>query len=504
MSDELLLRDDLLDEAKFIELLSSDPFGRGIDLDYYQTAYIRDSSSLICVKKSRRIGFSWLEALTGLVRSQTVVRTTMPYVYAKYFISRNLDESKEKITLARVFYDMLPSTHRLRLVSDQKTELVFEDNYGRRSRLKALTAQPPRGPGGDVNIDEAAWIRNIREIYESALYIIGEQSSMQLTIGSSPAGNSGLFYDISSNRQNADGTIMYPGFKRYVIPWWLSRMLCRDVYTAAKEAPRMTTRERVMKYGTDKLIAVFNNTTLGNFGRESECRESDESSVFLSYELINTCTEASWSSDPNDKDAKYFFRYFDNDKDDAPTDLFWESIRNACTGIVEIGYDVGRSEDISAMVITECIGDRRYVRALLHLKRSGFTTQKAILRMAIRVIKPFALRIERNGIGMMLAEELVTEFGTTVEGIDQTNASKVWIANAISVAFQKRDIAIPSHDVLIDHLHSMQEVVEGSLIRYEADSSQHHGDIFWALGLCFYRKRHVSSGKAITRGVRVV
>ena len=147
----------LRDEAKFIESYPVTQAGDHIDLEFWQREYIRDPSSMKITNKSRRTGFTFVESAKGLYRSQNIIRDSMPYVYEKHFISRNLIEAQDMIVVARWIYDCLPTHRRLAMVSETKRELIFEDYKGRRTRLRAHTSNDPRGIGGDIAFDEAAF-----------------------------------------------------------------------------------------------------------------------------------------------------------------------------------------------------------------------------------------------------------------------------------------------------------------------------------------------------------
>ncbi len=103
-----------------------------LKLDFFQKWYLREDHDFLIVNKSRRIGWSSVTALKGLLRVLDPNRLK----YMKQFVSCSLEDAKEKIGFAREFYFSLPKKYRKELVSDTKTSLEFLDVGGKtKSRL---------------------------------------------------------------------------------------------------------------------------------------------------------------------------------------------------------------------------------------------------------------------------------------------------------------------------------------------------------------------------------
>jgi phage FluMu gp28-like protein len=491
----------LQDEAHFIQSLTRDSKNDPVELDHWQQQYIRDTSPYIAVNKSRQVGFSWIESAKALARSHLLPD------YQKYFVSINLDESKNKIRYVRQMFDTLPPRFRLKLITDAKTEIAWVDKYNRVSLVKALTSREPRGMHGDICLDEFAHYRNPRKIFHAAgaLTIRGGQ----FTVGSSPMSQKGPFYEICSAKSD---TALAQTWGLYEIYWYHSRHLCNNVYEAIAKAPSMSTAQRVLRYGSKKLIDIYNSYSEEAFVQEFECQFVDEQSAFMPTELIHSCWEPDYGKDASEVGVKLlcwqeeFGSKIDQElaKNRTVFTRMLEWIRKNCKGIIEIGYDVGRHHDIAAMIVTDTFNGKTDVRAILGLDKVSFETQFFLLKEAMRIIGNVTLRIDRGGMGEHMSENLVRMFGSRVEPIVFGNTNKGTMATGLKIKFEQKTIRIPAWLKLFAHIHSIQKTVTASNnLVYEADSNDHHGDYYWALALACYRanNRETVTAKPTLGGV---
>lgn len=474
---------NLLDPVTFLESFTADVHGDPTVWDDWQCEYLRDESMFLVAVKSRQTGFSYAGAAKGLYKALTIPS------YSKYFVSTSLNESKSKIEYAKNLYDSLPNRYKLPIETNAKTEIAFKDNKGIVSRIKALTSKEPRGPHGDLDLDEAAFLRNAQKIYEAGIAFTARGG--QLALYSSPAGQSGLLYDVFTNAQNR-----YPSFTRLRVPWWWSSGLCIDPRTAVKAAPNLSVDQRVEAFGTDRLKAIYQSISRDAFAQEFECAFVDEASAFLPYSLITQCSEDSWgdSLDESDIDpdgsesVRMQCRVYEGKSGSEPTDDFWQWLRKACKGLVEIGFDVGRQHDVSAIVVTDEVDDKKDVRAIITLDRMEFASQLQIAENVLLYSKASVLRIDNTGMGMPLAEQLETKYKSRIEKVNFSNSSKATMATNVKARMEQGKLRLPTWDVIREHFHSIRKSVTASnLIAYDADSAQHHGDIFWAVALTDYR-----------------
>jgi len=66
--------------------------------------------------------------------------------------------------------------------------------------------------------------------------------------------------------------------------------MCLDVPTAKEEAPRLTTAERVERFGSERLKLLFASMTTDAFQVECELAYADDTLAWLTWDEIVACT----------------------------------------------------------------------------------------------------------------------------------------------------------------------------------------------------------------------
>jgi phage FluMu gp28-like protein len=458
-------------EAGFISGLCSFD-GEPVVLEPYQLAFLENRSRFRWVTKSRQVGYSFLFALEALARCH------LRDGHTSVFVSYNLADATEKILLARQAFEELPTAYQKRLVVDAKTELAFESNArGKRpSRILSVPSKAPRGKKGDIVLDELAHYVNDREVYRGSTALI-LRSNGQLTGCSTPLGRRGIFWEIAEEELRK-----YPHHTRQEVPWWLCRFFCHDVRRAAREAPTMTTEERVQTFGRPPILEQFDSLGLEDFQQELEAHFVDESYSFYPYELILPCT--------SDDLVLY------EDPADVPKP----------EGRLVGGFDVGRTHDRSELAIFEQQGERFTCRMLRSFASVPFAEQEAELRHLLTVLPIARLSIDRSGIGMHLAENLGREFPQVV-GENFSNESKERWATEFKILLQHRGVALPREREVVAQVHSIKRrVLPSGKVTFDAERTTRggHADKFWAIALACQKERTTGRRAVGSVGVRVL
>ena len=438
-------------------------------LDWWQEWYLQNSLRFLITNKSRRIGWSFSTALSGVLNALDPA----VYNYTKQFVSYSMEDAKEKIAIARSFYLSMPQAMgQKKLVSDSKTSLEWEDKNGRtRSRLISWPDKEPRGKGGDISLDEFAFHAKDYNIYTAALPVISRGGNLE--IGSTPFGNKGKFYEIVTN------TLQFQQFKRIEVYWYMSPALCRDVPGAIKAASSLTTEQLVQKYGSEILQEIFSNMSLEDFQQEYECQFRDELAAFITLEMIQKCTPLpSDDGNPETTEEIEAFKSIDD------LILGYNADKH---GYLYAGYDVGRTNDASELIVIGYQPDRdlRKVIATITFKKVSFQEQRDNLKHLMKELPIYRLAIDATGLGMNLAEDMVAAFPHKVEGVTFTNPVKETLANDTWLVFDKAQIALPPDRDLQRQIHSIKKIVTAAKnARFDCDSnSKDHADKFWALAL---------------------
>lgn len=457
---------------------------KDIELDFWQDDFIRNRNRYISLLKSRQTGFSFVVAIKGLVKALDPARTQ----YTKQFVSYNEEDAQEKIRYARQFYDSIPNRYKKKLVHSTATMLEFEDIGSKTtSRLISLPCRPPRGKNGDVCLDEFAIYlpRLSKEIYTAASFCTLRRGCIE--VGSTPLGTIGKFYEICTDREN------YPNFDRYFIPWWYAKVMCKDVRGAVQFAKDMETAERVERFGTDRLISLFQNSTLEDFQQECECVFIDSSASYISLELIYANTPGRREEDIPaniEKDEDYFA---------AKRDVEIHCFRNADDLILNyspekygsplfMGLDIGRIFDATVFYIIGLVNGKKRSVLRHEMRNADFDAQTAVLNKLMENLPIYRCCIDNGGLGFNLAENAHKRYGERAESYHFNLQSKEILAMGVRTGLERREYELDNDRDFHAQIHSIKRTPSsGGSFRYDAERNEKgHADSFWAWALASY------------------
>lgn len=457
---------------------------KDIELDFWQDDFIRNRNRYISLLKSRQTGFSFVVAIKGLVKALDPARTQ----YTKQFVSYNEEDAQEKIRYARQFYDSIPNRYKKKLVHQTATMLEFEDVGSKTtSRLISLPCRPPRGKNGDVCLDEFAIYlpRLSKEIYTAASFCTLRRGCIE--VGSTPLGTIGKFYEICTNRES------YPNFDRYFIPWWYAKVMCKDVRGAVQFAKDMETAERVERFGTDRLISLFQNSTLEDFQQECECVFIDSSASYISLELIYANTPGRREEDIPvniEKDEDYFAAKRDveihcfKDADELILNYSPEKYGSP----LFMGLDIGRTSDATVFYIIGVINGKKRSVLRHEMRNADFDAQTAVLNKLMENLPIYRCCIDDGGIGRNLAENAHKRYGERAELYHFDLQSKEILAMGVRTGLERREYELDNDRDFHAQIHSIKRTPSsGGSFRYDAERNEKgHADSFWAWALASY------------------
>lgn len=457
---------------------------KDIELDFWQDDFIRNRNRYISLLKSRQTGFSFVVAIKGLVKALDPARTQ----YTKQFVSYNEEDAQEKIRYARQFYDSIPNRYKKKLVHQTATMLEFEDVGSKTtSRLISLPCRPPRGKNGDVCLDEFAIYlpRLSKEIYTAASFCTLRRGCIE--VGSTPLGTIGKFYEICTNRES------YPNFDRYFIPWWYAKVMCKDVRGAVQFAKDMETAERVERFGTDRLISLFQNSTLEDFQQECECVFIDSSASYISLELIYANTPGRREEDIPaniEKDEDYFAAkrnveiHCFKDADELILNYSPEKYGSP----LFMGLDIGRTSDATVFYIIGVINGKKRSVLRHEMRNADFDAQTAVLNKLMENLPIYRCCIDDGGIGRNLAENAHKRYGERAELYHFDLQSKEILAMGVRTGLERREYELDNDRDFHAQIHSIKRTPSsGGSFRYDAERNEKgHADSFWAWALASY------------------
>jgi phage FluMu gp28-like protein len=429
----------------------------------YQLAHLSDDSVFRIEDKSRQIAWSFTVAVEAVADAVLTGRGTV-------FVSINLDEAMEKIRYARACYENLQIGGLPRLVRDNELSLEFDNG----ARLLSLPSRPPRGKARmNVVLDEFAHVQHDRDIYKAALPIISKGG--RLRIGSSPLGASGVFWELFTQSLQR-----YPGYSRRYTPWWAVQAFCVDVRAASRQAPNLPTAARVEHFGNDRIKAIFANMLLEDFQQEYEGEFVDESTAWITWEVIQRNQAAG--------EGMQVWRAHSVDEALALIDVVHAAIlAGQIEPVLVGGIDVGRKRDLTELMgLGVTTTQQLPVRLMVSLANTPYDDQQACFRQMLERLPWLAVLVDRNGIGAQLAEHL--EHTGKAQGVDFTNQSKqLWAVEARIQAERVNTPLPPDRDVAYQ-IHSIKKKVTAAKNNvFDTERNEkHHADKFWAWALAIW------------------
>lgn len=437
----------------------------------FQLQHLSNPSLFGIDLKARQVGWSWMAAAEAVVEGVLHARTP------SIFVSVTQDEAAEKIRYAKQIVEALDAEQRPRIIIDNRLELEFANG----SRLISHPCRPVRGKGkARVYLDEFAHYPKDREIYTSALPVTTRGGVLRMA--SSALGAAGLFWEIYS-----ESLRKYPGYRRRSVPWWVVRALCRDVPAALKLAAAMLTEERVRKFGTPRIIEIFNNLPLEDFQQEYECAFVDETTAWITWDEIKRNQALA------QEERLECWQAGDVDGALAAIDDVALAVREGrIEGALAGGMDVGRKHNLSEIVfVGKGLGGQMPYRLGISLSQVEFDAQRAVADKALRALPVTSFLIDRNGLGMQIAEELTQAHGGRAAGVDFTNPNKELWSVELKVRLQRGEVPLPLERELSYQIHSIKKkttAAKNAVFDTEG-SEKHHADKYWALALAVWAAR---------------
>lgn len=441
-----------------------------VELEDYQLqiflSLFRRRQNRLIVNKSRQCGLSFLMCLYFVVLGH--IRGDVTAVFVSY---KNKDSS-DKIKIIKELINRIPQDCRQKIVVDNRTNLVLSNG----AEVLASGKSQVRGTSSAklmiVLLDEFAFYGGYDEpVYTSVqgLWTRAKDGS-SLALVSTPYAERGKFWEIWQDKKT------YRNFQRFMICWWhYSGLVKKGMMAEAKEkAPLMNTEERVNRYGNATLRNIYRNMSISAFQQEYEAAFSSLAGSYFGFDSIDALFSDDLECCETFEEIKIKYRGWD----------------------LYAGYDVASAEgkDYSALVVLAASGDQ--IKIVFAKKyRTKFKKQKEILKEMIESIDPNAVYIERNGIGMNLAEDLEEEY-SNVKGYTTSQKNKHENFASLKKAMEDGDIQAPSDKDLMLQLQAtrLKTNTNGSVSINIERSNAGHGDTLMALTLALRCVKDGDSG----------
>lgn len=398
----------------------------------YQSDYAKDNSKFRIDNKSRQIGWS-----SGCIAYKSLKRCFLDDIN-QLLCSSSQRQANNLMSYVRNLYEKVYKPYYgIKLTKDTQTQITFNNGKS----IFSLPSKPEtvRGFAGDVRLDEFALHKDDNKIFEALMPSISSNSKFQLTICSTPLGQSNKFYEIFKNENR------FPDFKRTQV----------DCYEAIQQGCKID------------IELIKNNYDEESFRQEFLCEFIDEATAYFTYELIKKAIE----------------------------DYEVSQIKGRC----QIGIDIGRTHDRTSIAVVRFPNTNQYLTSLETIHNKPFSIQKEIISTIIRAEQPSQVLVDKGAIGMQLAEELERDF-TCVTGVQlNTNYKNDIVTNAKKL-FEKGNFKMNEDRDLITDLHSIKRDVtlQNNISFNSPRDNKGHGDRAWALFLALQNiddKQKTSSWK---------
>lgn len=389
----------------------------------YQLAWVNDPARFKIGMWSRQTGKSFGTACEAT--ASCVVTPADMWVVLSAGERQALEWMEKAKVWAKAFNLVIDSYEELRGSANSVMSRA-EVRYANGSRIVAIPANPAtaRGYSANLILDEFAIHEKPWDIWAAIYPSITNPLTGQkkLRIVSTPKGRANKFYDLWTKNES------YSKHKVTILD------------AVAQGLP----------VDIEELRAGVDDPDI--WAQEYMCEFIDSSGVLLPYELIAPC-----ESDAEDP------------ADDAP---------------LYVGMDIGRSKDLSVIIVGAKRGDTLHVTRVEILQRMPFAEQLAVLSGILLDNRVRRCCIDATGIGAMLSEEAARKF-SSVEGVVFSSSSKNEMYQAMRRRFDDRTIRIPVSRDLREDLHAIERNVSGSgNISYSAArTADGHSDRGSALAL---------------------
>lgn len=421
----------------------------------YQIAWLNDPSPIKIMEKSRRIGMTFVQAL------EDVIDCASNKVPAVWFSSADESAAREYILYCHHWAKLLDviAGDLGEIVLDKRGVKAHTIEFANGNRINALSSNPKgfRSKGGKVVLDEFAFHEDQDAMWAAAKPVI--TWGFPLRILSTHNGKTCRYYKFVEECK-----------KGRLRNWSLHTV---DIFKAVEQGladkicGRILTNTERADWIEQQRQDCFDETT---WAQEYCCVAIDEATAFLPYDLIYSCE----------------------------SDITLLESLEGVTGSLYLGFDVARKKDLSVIWVDELLGTVLYARKVTELEKMPFAKQKEILFSILKHPKMVRACIDSTGLGMNIAEDAQTAFGTyKVECVSFTNPVKKELATDLKIQMEDRQKIVPNTFAVREDFHSIRKFTTAAgNTRFDSVATEAggHADRFWAASLSSHAAKGMAAG----------
>jgi phage FluMu gp28-like protein len=434
----------------------------------YQAAWIRDEAHLKICEKGRQIGLSYADSY------DSVRKAAQKNGRDVWVMSRDEIQAKQYVLYCKRWANVL------KYAAEDHGEQVFTTENGKSVKVQvlsfasganvyALSSNPDAivGKTGHVKLDEFALHKDQRMLYAVARPVI--QWGGTLSIISTHRGVGTVFnqliQDIKERGNKMGWSLHTVPIQRAVEDGIVEKI---DMATGGEITARWKSEDRNPKSeGSQSLREYWVAKQQAECIDEEQwlqeycCVPADESSAFISYEMITAA-----ETDGCHRDYEYL---------------------KVCPNPLFIGWDVARKGDLSVIDVEELAGDVMWERMRVEMRGKTYAEQEGELYRLLALPAVRRCCIDATGLGNQLAERAVQRWGYRAEAVTFTAAVKQDLAGPLRMAHEDRKIRYPREEALRADLRGVKkEVTSAGNIRFVGEAADSHCDRFWAKALAVH------------------
>lgn len=458
----------------------------------YQQLWVADRSMVKVAEKSRRVGLTWGEAGDSVLRAAAEhgediwyccydKESTREFILDCADWARAFDAAAEFMFTEGDDCDMA-DVELFEDDDEDKAVRAYQIRFNSGWRITAFSSKPRnfRGKQGRVILDEAAFHESLEEVLKAALALLIWGGSVCVISTHNGADNpfAELIDAIRSGKR--PGSVHRITFDDAIADGLYHRVCLKRGIAWTAEGQKTWAAEVRAIYGD-------------NAAEELDVVPSQAGAAYFSRELVEAASDAALPVIRLVCPLKFELladdvrSEFVTDWIDSHLALILNSLPNRARSW--LGYDFGRSGDLSAIALQVEDGTDRYVPALVELQNVPFAEQLQILKHIIEHLPNFQTGDMDGGAGgAWLVEESVKLWGE--DQIIRVSCSTHWYGGAMpdwKAALQSRSLRIPlNEEVIKDHqqIKRIQGIPRPTDARRRgADGEQRHADTVIALAL---------------------
>ena len=420
----------------------------------FQSKWIKDSSRIKLMEKSRQIGISWSTAYGADERAAAQGARFDEWVSSRDDIQARL--FIEDCKLWAGVMGMAANDLGEQVLDAEKKISAYVLQFASGRRIHSMSSNPDAQAGkrGSRVLDEFALHRDQRKMWAIAYPGITWGGSMEIV--STHRGSHSFFNGLVREARHG-GNPKRISLHRVTLQDALEQGFLFKLQQALPADAEQQDMDEAAYFDFIKAGAADEES----FDQEYQCIPADDDSKFLEYGLITAC-EYSGGAD-------------------------WQrGLEGPFQGRLFAGVDIGRKKDLTVLWIVEQLGDVFYTRHVEVMEKMRKSAQEAILWPWFAICDRIC--IDSTGLGIGWSDDAQDQFGEhRVEAVTFTGQVKEALAYPLRGAMEDRKVRIPDDAKIRADLRKVQKTTTAAgNIRFVADTVEGHADRFWALALALH------------------